>query len=62
MNEGIGLRLLQIAQSTQDIMRDTPEVKRKTLLTKSNPDNRWHVTRHSLGIPKTLCKGKGLII
>ena len=40
MNGRIGLRLLQIAQSPQDIMRDTPEAKRKTLLTKSNSDNR----------------------
>ena len=61
MNGRIGLWLLQIAQSVQDIMRDTPVVKRKTLLTKSNSDNRWRMTCHSLGISKTLCKGKGLI-
>ena len=52
---------LQIAQSAQDIMRDTREVQRKTLLTKSNSDNRWRVTRRNLGIPKMLCMGKGLI-
>ena len=52
---------LQFAQSAQGIMRDIRVVKHKTLLIKLNSDNRWRVMHRKLGIPKTICMGKGLI-
>ena len=43
---------LQIAQSAQGTMRDIHVIKYKTLLVKSNSDNRWRVTRRKIGNTK----------